>query len=52
MEKLGLSQRLPCAGDIVVSAEVSGKWSWTTQNDHNAAIAGLKHAACDNRADL
>ena len=52
MGKAGLRQRLPCAGDIVVSAEASGKWAWTTQNDHDATIAGLKHAACDNRADL
>lgn len=49
--RTGLPQRMPCAGDIVVTVRDKDDWTSTTETDHPNVVSGLKHAACENRAD-
>jgi beta-lactamase superfamily II metal-dependent hydrolase len=42
-----------CAGDITVTAEVTGQWTHATADaDHAARVRSIPYAACDGRAML
>ena len=48
----GLGERMPCAGDIIVTVDDEVTWHYHTQTDHASVIRGLPHAACEGRGDL
>jgi hypothetical protein len=52
MGKSGLAYRLPCAGDISVVADGSGRWVVNTAMNHSTQLASIKYAACEGRGDL
>lgn len=52
MGKIGLPNKLPCAGDITVIAETSGNWDVQTQTDHSLIVGRMEYAACEGRADI
>lgn len=53
MGKTGLPKPEPCAGEITIIADISGKWELKTETvDHPSKVASFTHAACDGRADL
>lgn len=53
MERTGLDKPKPCAGEITIIADISGKWKLKTEaTNHPNTIASFAHAACDGRADL
>jgi hypothetical protein len=51
MGKQGLTEVRPCAGEITIIAETSGKWSLKTKTDHPAKIASMPYAACAGRLE-
>lgn len=51
MGKQGLAEVRPCAGEITIIAETSGKWELKTEADHLAKIAALPYAACAGRVE-
>jgi beta-lactamase superfamily II metal-dependent hydrolase len=51
MGKQGLAEVRPCAGEITIVAETSGKWSLKTETDHPARIASMPYAACAGRLE-
>lgn len=52
MEKIGLAEKMPCAGDITVVAHTTGKWDVQTQTDHPLIVRRMDYAACEHRADI
>jgi beta-lactamase superfamily II metal-dependent hydrolase len=53
MRRTGLPKPEPCAGEITIIADISGKWELKTETtNHPDKIASFAHAACDGRADL
>jgi beta-lactamase superfamily II metal-dependent hydrolase len=52
MGRAGLPAPLPCAGDISILADTSGKWELKTETNHAVVISGVPYAACENRAEL
>jgi beta-lactamase superfamily II metal-dependent hydrolase len=51
MGKQGLAEVRPCASEITIIAETSGKWSLKTGTDHPAKIASMPYAACAGRLE-
>lgn len=49
--KAGLSERTPCAGDILIIAESTAKWTLETETNHPVVVSGIAYAACENRID-
>lgn len=52
MGRKGLPQQRKCAGEITITADISGSWSSTSETNHSNIIAQLSHAACLGRADI
>ncbi len=52
MGNKGLTARSLCAGDIVLSCDLSGDYKIKTETDHPAVIASLKYPACQQKADI
>lgn len=52
MGRSGLSEKKLCAGEITVTAEVSGQWTFTTGTDHENVISNLGYPACRGKAEL
>jgi beta-lactamase superfamily II metal-dependent hydrolase len=53
MGKSGLPTPEKCAGEITISANVSGQWQSKTEiANHARKIISLPYAACDGRADI
>jgi beta-lactamase superfamily II metal-dependent hydrolase len=51
MGKQGLAEVRPCAGEITIVAETSGKWSLKTGTNHPTKIASMPYAACAGRME-
>lgn len=52
MNRSGLKEKQLCAGEITISANVSGTWKIITQTDHDDIISKLQYPACKGKAEL
>ncbi|MDY6867977.1 MAG: hypothetical protein SVT56_08745 [Chloroflexota bacterium] len=52
MGKSGLPASQPCAGDIVIVAQPSGKWEMKNREEHIQHLESIPYAACCGRTDL
>jgi len=52
MGKSGLPTRRPCAGDVVILADDSGRWEMLFAAEHEKTIRSIERAACEQRAEL
>lgn len=52
MGKKGLTQKRPCAGDIVIQAEQDGNWVFKTEPEHRAHLQTIERPACLGQAEL
>lgn len=52
MGKSGLPDSQPCAGDIIILAEHSGKWEMKNRKEHIRYLESIPQAACCGRAEL
>lgn len=49
--RAGLPERMPCGGDIIVTADDAGNWTLEGEREHAVIVSGIKYAACENRLD-
>lgn len=52
MNRSGLTKKQLCAGEITISADVSGTWNITTETNHDDIISELQYPACQGKAEL
>lgn len=52
MSTSGLAYRLECAGDVTVTADVSGSWTVGTATNHVAQLSSIKYAVCEGHGEL
>jgi hypothetical protein len=44
-------ERMPCGGDIIVTADDAGNWTLAGETEHAVLVGSIKYAACENRLD-